>query len=238
MKDYKEVAREVFARRDEYLIKQKKRRKAVAAIASFCVALCVVVGVAVGYERVVNTDGGIAGATEASGIESTMSTPTVTTTSPGEPDPDYEPGKHFGGFPPLGTGDVDDPYNGTAETIADRAGAAVSELVVYGTVTDFDELGTDILCTLTVERTMKGEETDTVSFNISETDREGFMALVKGGKGVFFLKSGEHGYELTHGSPSIFYEAGEDDFRSYDETGLICFNLTMEEIENLTEAGL
>lgn len=232
MKDYKEIAAEVFARRDEYLIKQKKRRKAVASAASLCAVLCVVIGVAVGYRRL----GGefAVDVTDSSGEEilSLMNTPTIPSEQPDTAEPTYnEPPVH--GFS-TSTGDG----KGYAESdVTDRAGAAQSDRVVYATVERFQQIGTDIICTLTVEKTLKGEEADTVSFNISEEDREDFMALIKGEKGVFFLSEGEHGLVLTHGGSSIFYEAGEDDYRSYDETGLICYYLTMEEIENITEAG-
>lgn len=209
MKDYKEVAREVFARRDEYLIKQKKRRKVVAAAVSLCAVFCVAVGLAVGYERVWNIDGG---------VDSVMVTPTPDSTLTTEE-------KYYSGT-----------LKGSA--VADRAGIKSSDIVVYGEAISFEQIGEDILCTLSVEKTLRGDESDTVCFNISESDRKGFMALAKSGKGVFFLKDESGGLSLTHGGSSIFYEAGEDDFRSYDETGLICYYLTMEEIENITEAGL
>ena len=232
MKDYKEIAREVFARRDEYQIKQKKRRKAVAAIASTCAVLCAVIAGTLGYGNMQNKLG-VADTSPTGWLDSIMVTPTVPTTSPSEPLSDDDPDEML----PTYSGVYGDSDKGYAGTVADRAGVQASDVVVYGEIVSFQQIGTDILCTLTVEKTLKGEESATVSFNISEEDRSGFMALIKGEKAVFFLREDTHGLSLTHGSPSIFYEAGEDDFRSYDETGLICFNLTMKEIERLTEAG-
>ncbi len=234
MKDYKEVAREVFARRDEYLIKQKKVRKTVAAAASLCAALCVVIGVSVGYfrlgggEQVTDT-----GSTREEMI-SLMNTPTApyTDIDPGNADEPPYTGTPVYGVPSQPDKDI------ANKIAAERAGIAKSDTVVYATIERFDAVGTDVLCTLTVEKTLKGDGAKEIYFNISEADREGFLALIKGEKAVFFLSEGEHGLYLTHGSPSIFYEAGEDDFRSYDQTGLICYCLTMSEIEKLTEAGL
>ena len=244
MKDYKEIAAEVFARRDEYLIKQKKRRKTVSVALSLCAAICVVIGVTVAYSRLSGrwvTDIGSTGEE----ILSLMNTPTVPIVLPTE-----EPTAPHTDIPPDGADKP--PYAGTPvpvipfgpdkggmnKAVAEMAGAAKSDMVVYATVDCLEVYGNNARCTLSVEKTLKGDAAEKVYFNISESDREGFMALITGEKAVFFLSEGESGLYLTHGSPSIFYEAGEDDFRSYDEAGLICYYLTMSEIEMMTEAGL
>lgn len=234
MKDYKEIAAEVFARRDEYLIKQKKRRKAVSAAISLCAAICVVIGVSVAYSRFSGAEITDTGSTEKE-IISLMNKPDAPQTDINPGNADEPP---YTGNPEYGTPSSPDKGSIQQIPVADRAGVAKSDVVVYATIKRFDAVGVGVLCTLTVEKTLKGDGAKEIYFNISEADREGFMALVKGERAVFFLSEGEHGLHLTHGSPSVFYEAGEDDFRSYDETGLICYYLTMSEIENLTEAGL
>ena len=238
MKDYKEIAAEVFARREEYLVKQKKRRKTIAAVASVCAALCVVISVVVGY-GIMQNKGAVDETSPTGDVDSIMISPTMPTTGSNGDNSGHDPDKYVPDTGPNHYLGVDDaPYGGAVENAADRAGVEASSLVVYGTVTDFDELGTNIICTLSVEKTVKGEENEQVKFNISKEDRGGFMALAVSGKGVFFLKEEPYGFALTNGGSSIFYEVGEDDFRSYDETGLICYYLTMEEIEDLTEEGL
>jgi len=231
MKDYKEIAAEVFARRDEYLIKQKKRRKTIAAVASVCAALCVAVGVGVGiWNKYKVTD-----PTSLPYKDKVVVAPPVTEFPEkgnpivGTPDaPDDIPNKGSINFGSLVTG----------TPLGESAAVKGSDVVVYAQIESFESVGDGILCTLSVIDMLKGEDADQISFVFRIEDNVRYEALAQCDKGVFFLKKGEKELRLTNGGSSIFYEVDDDDFRAYDETGLIGYYLTMKEIVDLTEAGL
>lgn len=214
MKDYKEIAAEVFARRDEYLVKQKKRRKTIAAVASVCAALCVAVVVGVGiWNKYKVTD-----PTSLPYKDKVVVAPPVTE------------------FPEKGNPVIGTPVTG--KPVGDSVAVKGSDVVVYAQIESFESVGDGILCTLSVIDMLKGEDADQISFVFRIEDKVRYEALAQCDKGVFFLKKGEKELCLTNGGSSIFYEVDDDDFRAYDETGLIGYYLTMKEIVDLTEAGL
>ncbi len=227
MKDYKEIAAEVFARRDEYLTKQKKRRKAIAAVASACAMLCVAVGVGVGIWNKYK----VSGPTSLPYKDKVVGAPPVTEfPEKGNPivgTPDDIPNK---GSINFGT-----PVTGTP--VGDSVAVKGSDVVVYAQIESFESVGDSILCTLSVIDMLKGEDADQISFVFCLEDKVRYEALAQCDRGVFFLKKGEKALRLTNGGSSIFYEVDDDDFRAYDETGLIGYYLTMKEIVDLTEAG-
>lgn len=214
MKDYKEIAAEVFVRRDEYLIKQKNRRKIIATVASVCAVLCVVVGVSVGFGNMHKVSEPTSGRDKGGLVDA----PPVTE------------------FPERGNPVVGTPVTGTP--VGDSVDVKGSDVVVYAEMVSFEGIDDDILCTLSVIDVLRGEDADSISFVFRPEDKVRYEALAQCSKGVFFLKKGEQGLRLTNGGSSIFYEVDDDDFRAYDDTGLIGYYLTMKEIVDLTEAGL